>query len=87
MNKSVTKKYRNWWKKYKKQSLDAKFLFRGKLEAKDIINCEEIKNVQTESSLNNFALSMCHQAQVQKENEKKTETEKRKKSRKERSTN
>ena len=68
--------------KYKKQSLDAKFLFRGKLEAKDIINCEEIKNVQTESSLNNFALSMCHQAQVQKENEKKDTTAEEKKAEK-----
>ena len=63
--------------KYRKQSLDEKSLLRGKLETKDIVNCEEIKSIQTKSGLNNFALSICHQAQAQKqkEDEKKGKTE------------
>ena len=67
--------------KYRKQSLDEKFLFRAKLESKDIINCEEIKDINTEAGLNNFALSMCYQAQAQKQkkDEKKAETEQEKK--------
>ena len=71
--------------KYKKQSLDKKSLIRGKLETKDIINCKEVKSVKTESSLNNFALSICRQAQAQKqkEDEKKNATAQEKK----RSTN
>ena len=60
--------------KYKKQSLDEESLFREKLATKDIVNCEEINSIQTKSSLNNFALNICHQAQSQKqkENEKKS---------------
>ena len=61
--------------KYKKQSVDEKFLFREKLETKDIVNCEEIKDINTKSGLNNFALSMCYQAQTQKQNEKKEKIE------------
>ena len=70
--------------KYKNQSLDKKSLIRGRLEVKDIVNCEEIKNIHTESSLNNFALNMCHQArdQKQKEDEKKDATAKEKKAEK-----
>ncbi len=57
--------------KYKKQSLDKKSLLREDLKAKDIVRCEGIRSLKTAHYLNNFALSMCRQAQSQKMDEER----------------
>ena len=53
--------------KYKERSLNKQSKLSEELKASDVIRCEEIKTAKTQQSLNDFALSMCYQAQVQKQ--------------------
>lgn len=53
--------------KYKKQSLNQRSLFQEDIKASDIVDCDRIKESANQQNLNNLALSVCSQAQIQQE--------------------
>ena len=56
--------------KYKKQSLNQRSLFQEDIKAKDIIDCNSIEKSANRQNLNNLALNVCSQAQIQQETER-----------------
>ena len=75
-NQDCYREMREIARRYKDQSLNKQSKLREKLKAKDIVNCKEIERAKTRQALNSFALSMCHQAQVQKQEKEEAEREK-----------
>ena len=72
-NQDCYRQMREIAEKYKEQSLNKRALLRESLKSKDIINCKEITRVKNQQALNSLVLSMCYQAQIQKQKQEKAE--------------
>ena len=66
-------KMREVRKKYKDQSLDKKSLLREDLKAKDVVNCKDVERAKTQANLNRFALNVCSEAKIQKQEQEEEE--------------
>ena len=77
-HQSCYKEIRKVAEKYKRQSLSRQAVFREKLKAKDIVNCNEIKQSASRQNLSNLALNVCQQAQVKRQKQKEEQKKQKK---------
>ena len=69
-HQSCYKEIRKVAEKYKRQSRNKQSLFKENLQAKDIVDCNEIKQSASRQNLSNLALNVCQQAQVKRQKQK-----------------
>ena len=77
-HQSCYKEIRKVAEKYKRQSRNKQSLFKENLQAKDIVDCNDIKQSASRQNLSNLALNVCQQAQVKKQKQKEDQEKQKK---------